>query len=65
MPALALQSLATDGIEALDLPGLGMRRIVLRYLTQRRNSPSLDALIQLVRETAADFSYNRAETRTS
>ena len=58
VPALALESLPTDGVDTLDIPGLGMRRVVLRHLTRSRSaSPSLDTATGLVREAAAAFSY--------
>lgn len=58
LPALALETLNTDAVETLDIPGLGMRRVVLRHLTRNRTgSPTLDAAIGLVREAAAAFSY--------
>lgn len=57
-PALALESLTTDGVDTLDIPGLGMRRIVLRHLSRSRAaSPSLDTAAGLIREAAAAFSY--------
>ena len=57
-PALALELLPTDGVDTLDIPGLGMRRVVLRHLTRSRTaSPTLDTATSLVREAAAAFSY--------
>lgn len=57
-PALALESLPTEGVQTLDIPGLGMRRVVLRHLTRSRAaSPALDVVIGLVREASAAFSY--------
>lgn len=58
IPALALETLNLSGVVALDVPGLGMRRIVLRHLTRSRGPSSLlDTAIALVREAAAGFSY--------
>jgi DNA-binding transcriptional LysR family regulator len=58
VPALALESLPTDGVDALDVPGLGMRRLVLRHLTRERGASSLlDTATNLIREAAAAFSY--------
>lgn len=58
VPALALEGLPTDGVDTLDIPGLGMRSVVLRHLTRsRRASPTLDTAIGLIREAAASFSY--------
>jgi len=58
VPALALESLSTEGVETLDVPGLGMRRVVLRTLTRGRStSTTLDTAATLIREAAAAFSY--------
>ena len=58
IPALALETLDVSGVDALDVPGLGMRRIVLRHLTRSRGPSSLlETAITLVREAAAGFSY--------
>lgn len=57
-PALALESLPTNGVDLLDIPGLGMRRVVLRHLTRSRTaSPTLATATALIREAAAAFSY--------
>ena len=58
VPSLALEGLDIDGVDALDIPGLGMRRVVLRRLSRSRGpSPSLDTATALIREAAASFSY--------
>ena len=58
VPSLALEGLGTDGVDELDIPGLGMRRVALRHLTRSRGaSPSLDTATSLIREAAAAFSY--------
>ena len=58
VPSLALEGLRTDGVDELDIPGLGMRRVVLRHLTRSRGaSPSLDTTTSLIREAAAALSY--------
>jgi DNA-binding transcriptional LysR family regulator len=57
-PALALETLPSEGVELVDVPGLGMRRVVLRHLTRRRTaSPTLATATELIREAAAAFSY--------
>ena len=57
-PALALELLPLTGVDVLDVPGLGMRRVVLRHLTRSRTeSRTLSTAIDLVREAAAAFSY--------
>ena len=58
VPSLALESVDVSGVEALDIPGLGMRRIVLRHLSRSRGpSGILETVTGLVREAAAAFSY--------
>jgi molybdate transport repressor ModE-like protein len=58
IPALALENLDLTGVDALDVPGLGMRRIVLRHLSRARGpSHLLETATTLVREAAAAFSY--------
>ena len=58
IPALALETLDVSGVDAVDVPGLGMRRIVLRHLTRSRGPGSLlSTAITLVRDAAAGFSY--------
>jgi molybdate transport repressor ModE-like protein len=57
-PALALESLATKDVELLDIPGLGMRRVVLRHLSRSSAaSPTFATATVLIREAAAAFSY--------
>jgi DNA-binding transcriptional LysR family regulator len=57
-PALALESLPAEGVDLLDVPGLGMRRLVLRHLARSRTaSPTLATATALIREAAAAFSY--------
>jgi DNA-binding transcriptional LysR family regulator len=57
-PALALESLPTEGVDLLDVPGLGMRRVVLRHLSRGRTaSPTLATATALIREASAAFSY--------
>jgi molybdate transport repressor ModE-like protein len=57
-PSLALESLPNEGVDTLDIPGLGMRRLVLRSLTRSRTaSPTLDTATSLIREAAVAFSY--------
>jgi DNA-binding transcriptional LysR family regulator len=58
VPSLALEGLRTDHVDALVIPGLGLRRVALRHLTRSRaTSPSLDTATSLIREAAAAFSY--------
>jgi molybdate transport repressor ModE-like protein len=58
VPALVLELVPIHGVDLLDIPGLGMRRVVLRHLTRSRTaSPTLDTATGLIREAAAAFSY--------
>lgn len=58
VPSLAIEGLPAEGVDALDIPGLGMRRVALRLLTRGRGThASLDTAILLIREAAASFSY--------
>jgi len=62
IPSLAIEGLGTEGVDALDIPGLGMRRVALRHLTRSRGaSPSLDTAIGLIREAAASFSWEASD----
>ena len=57
-PALALESLPTEAVDLLDVPGLGMRRVVLRHLARTSAaSPMLATATALIREASAAFSY--------
>jgi molybdate transport repressor ModE-like protein len=56
MPSLALERLATHGVDVLDIPGLGMRRIVLRSL-RRSGGSVFDTVAGLVREASASYTW--------
>jgi DNA-binding transcriptional LysR family regulator len=58
IPMLALHGLPQDGVDTLDVPGLGTRRIVLRsYSRGKQVSNLIAAVTALIRATveAADF----------
>lgn len=56
IPALALSGVVQDGVEVLDVPGLGTRRIVLRRFDGRRpTSTPMDTVARLLRESVAAF----------
>ncbi|MFD1210573.1 LysR family transcriptional regulator [Arthrobacter sp. GCM10027362] len=56
IPALALSGVVQDGVDVLDVPGLGTRRIVLRRLDRRRSiSMPVDTVARLLRESVAAF----------
>ena len=56
VPTLALSGVSQDGVDVLDVPGLGTRRIVLRRFDRRRSaSMPVDTVARLLRESAAAF----------
>ena len=56
LPTLALSGVNHDGVDVLDVPGLGTRRIVLRRFDRRRSaSMPVDTVARLLRESAAAF----------
>lgn len=56
VPTLALRGVVQDGVDVLDVPGLGTRRIVLRRFDRRRpTSTPADTVARLLRESAAAF----------
>lgn len=56
VPTLALTGAVQDGVDILDVPGLGTRRIVLRRFDRRRSaSMRVDTVARLLRESAAAF----------
>jgi len=57
IPSLALQGVTQDGVETLDAPGLGMRRIVLRRHEGRGVPHIVDVATTLIRDAASAFSF--------
>ena len=57
IPSLALRGVTQAGVEALDVPGLGMRRIVLRRHEGRGVPKVVDVATGLIREAASAFSF--------
>lgn len=53
LPQLALRELSTDGVETHELPGLGARRISLRYREGRRPNAAVSAAVDFVRAVTA------------
>lgn len=61
VPTLALTGVVQDGVDILDVPGLGTRRIVLRRFDRRRpTSLPVDTVARLLRESAAAFDTRSA-----
>jgi len=57
VPSLALHGLSRNDFDALEIPGLGMRRIVLRRYERRRTPEIVDVAAGLIREAAAAFDF--------
>jgi len=57
VPSLALYGLPQTGFDALEIPGLGMRRIVLRRYERRRTPETVDVAANLIREASAAFDF--------
>lgn len=56
LPSLALHGATPSGVEAVDVPGLGTRRIVLRYLEKPgTDTETLEAVAAFVRDAASSF----------
>jgi len=57
VPSLALHGLPQTDFDAHEIPGLGMRRIVLRRYERRRRPESVDVAAGLIREASAAFDF--------
>lgn len=57
VPSLALRGVTQEGVEMLDVPGLGQRRIVLRRLSGRGVTKVMDVATALIRDAAAAVSF--------
>lgn len=65
LPALALQGLAYEGIEALEIPGLGTRQIVVRRLARKKKvRTAVETMIDLLREAIRTLDVTGASSRT-
>jgi DNA-binding transcriptional LysR family regulator len=61
LPTLALAGVVQDGVDVLDVPGLGTRRIVLRrFVGRRTTSTPVDTVARLLRESAAAYDTRSA-----
>jgi DNA-binding transcriptional LysR family regulator len=54
LPSLALHLESLDGVDVLDVPGLGTRRIVLRQ-RESGDAEAVEAVASLVRDAASSL----------
>jgi molybdate transport repressor ModE-like protein len=60
LPSLALEGFSLQGVDALEVPGLGTRRVVLRRY-ERRSTPDVFHLAAgLIREAAGGFAFGQS-----
>ena len=60
IPMLALHNMPQDGVETLDVPGLGTRRIVLRSYSRGTQADNLvEAVTALIREAVSEIASER------
>jgi DNA-binding transcriptional LysR family regulator len=57
VPSLSLRGVSHLGVETLDVPGLGYRRIVLRRYERRGVPKIVDLATTLIRDAASAFSF--------
>lgn len=63
VPSLALHGVVQRGAEAVEVPGLGMRRIVLRrYAPGGPAQGTLEAVTSLIRSAASSYSFDGASS---
>ena len=56
LPCLALLGVEAAGVDVLQIPGLGVRRIALRHMTRGQTDPLvLETAVRLVRLAAAEL----------
>lgn len=58
LPSLALVDVDLTGIDALDVPGLGTRRVALRRHVRRDVPAAVEAAATLIRESAASVTFS-------
>ncbi|RYB93725.1 LysR family transcriptional regulator [Nocardioides oleivorans] len=61
VPSLALEGITQEGIETLDVPGLGQRRIVLRRYEGRGVPKVVDLAAGLIRDAASAWDFGGGE----
>lgn len=61
IPMLALRGMPHDGVETLDVPGLGTRRVVLRSYSRGQHAGAvLDAVLALIHEAVLNITADEA-----
>lgn len=66
LPALALHNLGMDGVDELDVPGMGTRRIVLRRFDRGKPATTpMDTVARLLRDSVADFNALTVSRRSA
>ncbi|WOF24038.1 LysR family transcriptional regulator [Microbacterium betulae] len=56
LPSLALQGPLPDGVDVVDVPGLGARRLAVRHRSNRREpGPAVRAAVGFLRDVSAAF----------
>ena len=58
VPSLALHGVNDADVVILEVPGLGMRRLVLRQMERPGASGVIPAAVSLIREAAAAFNFD-------
>lgn len=65
LPALTLHGIVQPGVEVLDVPGLGARRIVLRRFHYGGSiGTPMDTVARQLRESVADFAGHGSPRRS-
>jgi molybdate transport repressor ModE-like protein len=57
VPSLALEGISQEGVETLDVPGLGQRRVVLRRYEGRGVPKVVDVATGLIRDAASGWDF--------
>ena len=65
MPQLALEAGLPDGVEAHELPGLGFRKILVRYRHGRRPSPATLAAVEFLQTLISSTDAHSRQSLTA
>lgn len=62
LPSIALRGIVQEGVDAIQIPGLGMRRIVLRHRARTKAMKEVvDAVTPLIQDAASALAANQGE----